>query len=439
MIAMMYLDFVKDELTQTVPANMITIMGVYPSPLDDDDVIKYVCKNWSVREDQVHLLDDKMDLSNDARRARALCFNSYLKEGCSKRGLFYDDIYEEMMDPSTNLMRDSFRTITPINMHDIVWETTIQLWMERWPWLRELAPPDFDERLRRTLAKYVRAVQRRQTTKIQFFGDSFIRIFSLVESPYINVKAFKGGSAKGIGRATNDNRRAIVNHVHDTQPTRLVFCFGSVDVHLSYFHARVKGETVDLAMIAKAYLDFVNDELTEFVPANMINIVGVYPSPLNDDVVRESVSNYGSVPRDQVHLLDDERDLSNDARQGRVQLFNSHLKEGCSKHGFAYDDMYEQMMDPATNQMRDSFRDVSSHNIHIVWETTMLLWMERWPWLRELAPRGFEEGLQRTLEKYLRTKPWAEKTHVASTLGVRGAFDQANGNAQNHSYKQESR
>lgn len=60
----------------------------------------------------------------------------------------------------------------------------------------------------------------------------------------------------------------------------------------------------------------------------------------------------------------------------------------------------------------------------VVWETTLLLWLDKWEWLRNLTPPGFAEGLQRTLEEYLKTKPWAEKTHVAQTAGVDGAVHQ---------------
>ena len=54
-------------------------------------------------------------------------------------------------------------------------------------------------------------------------------------------------------------------------------------------------------------------------------------------------------------------------------------------------------------------------------ETTLLLWLDKWPWLKELTPPGFAEGLQRTLDAYLKTKPWAERSHVAEEVGVAGA------------------
>lgn len=267
---------------------------------------------------------------------------------------------------------------------------------------------------------------RRPTTKhrVQFYGDSFIRIFTLVKSPHMAVIPFKGGSAKGIGRDGNTNRDLMRVWVHETRPERLVLCFGSVDVHLSYFHVRSNGGDLDFAAVAGSYLDFVHDELAQVVPPGMITVVGVYPSPLDDAHVREAVCNYGSMDRDRAHLLDEANDVSNDARQGRVRLFNTLLREGCAKHGFHFADVCDEMMDPTTNMMKDSFRDVSSHNIHVVWETTVLLWMQKWPWFRDLAPQGFEESLQRTLDEYLQTKPWADRTHVASTMGVLGAFDQ---------------
>jgi hypothetical protein len=264
------------------------------------------------------------------------------------------------------------------------------------------------------------------TKRIAFFGDSFVRLFSLVKNPAIEIVAFKGGSAKGIGRETNENRGAIVRRVTELRPERIVLCFGSVDVHLSYYYARVNGTRVDYERIANAYIDFVHTDLGGIVTPENICIVGVYPSPLEDVHVTGAVMNYGSITKDQIHLLDESADISNTARQHRVTVFNSYLQRACAKYGFTFDNVCDDMIDASTNQLKDSYRDVSSHNIHIVWETTVLLWMKKWDWYAQLAPHGFEEGLQHTLDQYLQTKPWAEKTHVASTMGVRTAFDRDN-------------
>jgi hypothetical protein len=49
--------------------------------------------------------------------------------------------------------------------------------------------------------------------KVIFFGDSFVRMFGLIEHRDLSVKAFKGASAKGLGRPENENRQQIVRLV----------------------------------------------------------------------------------------------------------------------------------------------------------------------------------------------------------------------------------
>ena len=63
-----------------------------------------------------------------------------------------------------------------------------------------------------------------------FFGDSFARIFSLVSHPEVGVKAFKGGSAKGLTKETNENRVEIIKSLEARPSTQCaVFVFGNVD------------------------------------------------------------------------------------------------------------------------------------------------------------------------------------------------------------------
>ena len=69
-----------------------------------------------------------------------------------------------------------------------------------------------------------------------FFGDSFVRLFGLVKHRELRLQAFKGASAKGLTRESNENREQIerVMAVHPAAQMA-VFVFGNVDVHLSWF------------------------------------------------------------------------------------------------------------------------------------------------------------------------------------------------------------
>ena len=94
-----------------------------------------------------------------------------------------------------------------------------------------------------------------------FFGDSFVRIFTLVNHPEIFVKAYKGASAKGLTKDGNENREDILTSLNEHPSTQAaVFVFGNVDVHMSYYyckHGRSPPESPNFAKIAGDYVDFV--------------------------------------------------------------------------------------------------------------------------------------------------------------------------------------
>jgi hypothetical protein len=251
---------------------------------------------------------------------------------------------------------------------------------------------------------------------VMFFGDSFVRLFGLVEHPCLKVQAFKGASAKGIGREGNSNRATILQQVTRYQPERVVVCFGNVDVHLSYYYTKyaTDGATIDLQSVARAYVEFAAS-----LPARFIHIVGVYPSAVKDEYVVTSLQSYGAVPEG-VSIPED--DLSIESRQDRVQEFNRILKVECDRHDVHLENIFSAMVDTRTKLLKPTFQDVSPCNIHVVWETTIFVWIERWPWLRKYVSADFEKKIQTTLDDYLGTKEWAKTTHIASKVGVGEAF-----------------
>jgi hypothetical protein len=250
-----------------------------------------------------------------------------------------------------------------------------------------------------------------------FFGDSFVRLFGLIDHPSLRVQSFKGASAKGIGREGNSNRATILQQVTKHQPERVVLCFGSVDVHLSYYYTKYAkdGPTIDLQSVARAYVEFAAS-----LPARYIHVVGVYPSAVKDEDVVASLKAYGAISEDVSIPADD---IGAEKRQFRVQEFNRILKLECDRHDISLESAFSVMLDSQTNLLKPTFQDVSPYNIHVVWETTIFVWLERWPWLQRYAPADFEKKIQTTLEDYLQTKEWAKTTHIASKIGVGEAFD----------------
>jgi hypothetical protein len=250
-----------------------------------------------------------------------------------------------------------------------------------------------------------------------FFGDSFVRLFSLLESSNAKVQAFKGASAKGIWRKGNANRTSILQLVQRLRPGRAVLCFGNVDVHLSYYYTKYtsEGSTIDLEAVARDYVEFAAN-----LPVKEVYVVGVYPAAVHEEHAASSLRAYHAIP-DEIEIP--REDLCIRTRQHRVQAFNKILHLECDRHGISFDSTYSDMVDSRTCTLKPTFQDISPYNIHVVWETTILVWLERWPWLRQYAQPGFQEKIQSSLEDYLRTKPWAKTTHIAADIGVGEAFD----------------
>ena len=167
-----------------------------------------------------------------------------------------------------------------------------------------------------------RAAHQRGGPKAAFFGDSFVRLFGLIDEPTIKVRGFKGGSAKGLGREGNENRNTITSSVErmGSNVERLVFVFGSVDVHLSFYYMKyVKGEDINLEEIAERYVDFVAGLPSD--PSVIKTIVGVYFSPLEDADVGPSLHSYGSLTEEQAALVSESDDAKLKNRQDRVMFF----------------------------------------------------------------------------------------------------------------------
>ena len=267
--------------------------------------------------------------------------------------------------------------------------------------------------------------------RIIFFGDSFVRLFGLLEHRDITVRGFKGASAKGLCRDGNPNRMTILRqvtpqHPGATPPDRVLLSFGNVDVHMSYYYTKYVKKAdgdddkpapavIDLPAVARAYVEFAAS-----LPVKHVHIIACYPSPLEEEYVCPSLECYGAITAGTEVSPDD---ITIASRQGRVQEFNRALQESCEKHGLYYEDAFTDLVDLDTLRVKESFQDVSAYNIHLVWETTILMWLEKWPWLRPYVKPGFRDKIQKTLDEYLKTKEWAGKEHVAANIGVGEAFD----------------
>ena len=55
-------------------------------------------------------------------------------------------------------------------------------------------------------------------------------------------------------------------------------------------------------------------------------------------------------------------------------------------------------------KVRPRFLDESLYNVHFIWETTLLLWLDKFKWLVHHVPRTFRDSLTKSLDDYRRSK-----------------------------------
>ena len=199
------------------------------------------------------------------------------------------------------------------------------------------------------------------------FGDSFARIFTLVSNPEVGVKAFKGATAKGLTKEANENRADIVKVLSTRPDTQCsVFVFGNVDVHMSHYYnkyAREPPVEPDLKAIADEYVGFVAG-----LPGAERAIIGAYPSSLLEaEAVPQSLHAYGVLTEEQAAKIDT-KDCTLDLRQGRAREFNTYLKAACASAtpAVTYYDVFDELIDPDTLQLRPEYLDISDFNIQCV-------------------------------------------------------------------------
>ena len=133
-------------------------------------------------------------------------------------------------------------------------------------------------------------------------------------------------------------------------------------------------------------------------------VVAAYPSSLvDDDKVPQCLSCYGILTEEQAATIP-AQDCKLTARQGRVREFNAHLARFCGERGVEYFDLFDELVEPDTLILKKEYLDISELNIHVIWETTLLLWLQRLPFLKERTRPGFEAELQASLSKYIQEK-----------------------------------
>lgn len=237
------------------------------------------------------------------------------------------------------------------------------------------------------------------------FGDSFTFPFTLVDMGALKVHRFSGATASGVSKPENRNRRRIDDVLSKGGAPCALFVFGTVDLHLSYYHNLwEKGKRTDFAAIARRYLAFVRG-------LNALHkcVVGPFPSTVPDDKVVGQVMAYGSASEAAIARAGARavaRATRFSERLRRHQRFRDCLRKECDDAGVAFVDPFP-MLTGADGRLLPRFADPSEYSIHVLFE----------PLLPDLVravtgamssrcalPERYTVDLAESLRRYLRRK-----------------------------------
>jgi hypothetical protein len=149
----------------------------------------------------------------------------------------------------------------------------------------------------------------------------------------------------------------------------LIFNFGSVDVHFSFFYLLVNNNyKINYKDIYKKIaLSYVNFIFNLKCDNNKKIIICPYYSPIKSKNVIPSLISYGIINKDKINHNILKNFVSREMRNTIVDYFNSKIKKYASKYKIRVIDINPII---STNgYIHKQYIDISTYNIHLVWET----------------------------------------------------------------------
>ena len=213
-------------------------------------------------------------------------------------------------------------------------------------------------------------------SKTLFFGSSFVSMFKLLQSDDIKVYKITEKKAKGISKIDDLDGKMIKDLLHENKKNIkcVVFNFGSVDVHFSFFYLLVnnnyKINYKDIYdKIAFAYVNFIHN-----LNCNNKIIICPYYSPIKSKNVIPSLLAYGIIDKDKINQKMLKDFVSREVRNKIVDYFNSKIKIYASKYKIRVIDINPIIS--SNGYINKKYIDISDYNIHLVWETLIFNYID---------------------------------------------------------------
>jgi len=202
--------------------------------------------------------------------------------------------------------------------------------------------------------------------KIVVFGDSFSNIFLTLKSFGVTIYKFKGATIKGLLNK-NENYNKILSVLEKNHYDIGIFVFGFVDLNFYYYHKTYKTDNTDvfdtIMKYSKDYVDFI---------ASLPNIkkkviIGVMPSPVDNENFIKSIIIYGSLDENDVKKIKP-IDYSIYTRNNRTFDFNLQVERYAKQSDIYCCNQYYNLID-SNYDIYEIFKlPHNQHNIHINFE-----------------------------------------------------------------------
>lgn len=236
------------------------------------------------------------------------------------------------------------------------------------------------------------------------FGDSFVGPFNLVDDKQIKINKFKGATMKGLLKDDNENRKKIIEIIKDAKNIGcIIFNFGQVDLYFSYYYKRfIKKKRFIMEPMIKKYVEFINN--IDCKNCNKI-IFSVYPSPLKDENVFNSLINYGILSEKNVESISkmERQKLSNyKFRFNMYKKFNNLLEKYSKMYKINYINFENVLLNKDHTLKKDFINPANDTSIHLLWEPLIPIILSKIEQCR--IKKEYKFNLENTLKKYIKEK-----------------------------------
>ena len=230
-------------------------------------------------------------------------------------------------------------------------------------------------------------------SKILIFGDSFVGPFNLIKDKQIIITKFKGGTLKGILKPDNKNHKKMIKIINKfkNETKGIIFFFGSVDIHFSYYYNLLNGKTENnsISTVKKTVNDYYKMMLKIKNILNnkkaIISVINPFINPIekNFKMVIIQLLSYRIITNKDL-TFNNMQIISKNIKKANTFFFtySNILKNrfSTSDKNIKYVNFAKETIDninnPAKSTLNHEFKDFSVINIHLLYEPTLLLFIK---------------------------------------------------------------